>query len=641
MRRTDEGLELSWRHFCFEPTRYAMTYDVVTTTFASSEPGRPTDWRDAADIYRAWAEQQSWCARKYAEREDLPAWLKRGPAMVRFTRDWLAEPERIERWLKEYWLKRFPQGTPLIVAYWGWEKVASWVTPDYFPVFPSDEQFRELARMNRELGGHVFLWPSGYHYTLSYNAREDGTFEWDDRERFNREVRSHAVVQRDSATFVFKPDWLRGGENSCMCPGDPWTIDWLNDIAVRLVERGADMIQVDQVVGGSFRVCYLSTHGHPPGPGLWQAEVFRRQLTTMLQRIRALDPRAVVCFEEPNEHFIQYVAVQDYRDIEGRWGDPQPDELASVFNYVYHEYLPTFQSNPRANNKLLQAYCLINGQIPHFRPSWEIGPGPLLGNGDFEEWRGETVVGWDRVGGWQGETWHGTYSCDRAEKHRGKCSIRLESSEGDTVQVSRNLNVSEAFRIGGTYRLSAWMKSRELAQPNRIALGALTRELVSKGSWALEMPSPAAGWVQREVTFTVPAGTDFLRIMMHIRGRGVVWVDDMRLEEIGPDGTASEVMRPEVPPDHELMRQWVTLYTGEGRPYLLHGRMLHPPKLECAPRAPDDRWPAILHNAYRAPNGREAVILVNVTDIQQNGLLTWHGKEMTVKLAPWEVRLIQ
>jgi hypothetical protein len=412
------------------------------------------------------------------------------------------------------------------------------------------------------------------------------------------------------------------------------------------------MLQVDQVVGGRFPPCYSTKHGHPPGPGLWMAEVFRTQLETMLQRCRKIDPQTVVCFEEPNEHFIQQALIQDYRDLEAPWSGPAP-ERASVFNYVYHEYLPTFQSNPRGGDRRTQAYCLVNGEIPHFVPTRDIGPGPFLSNGGFEDWRGDVPVGWDRVQGWAGETWNGRCFRDDQEKHGGQCSVRLESTEGDTVQVSRNLDFGDTLRIGGTYRLSAWMKSRELAQPNVIMLGALTRDLKSKGGWQLAMPSPDEGWVRREATFTVPEGADFLRIMMHVSGRGVVWVDDMLLEEVSPDGTATEVARPEVPPEHDLMRQWVDLFAGEGRPYLEHGRMLHPPKLEVEGirgHDPDSvghesghvpESPVVMHNAFRAPDGSEAVVIVNAADVPHTAKLTWQGRERSLGLQPWEVRLVR
>ena len=119
---------------------FELGYEVSTTTFTAQTPGEPTDWRDAADIYKQWALQQPWCAVPYAQRTDIPDWMKSGPSMIRFHRDWLGRPERVESWLNDYWKKHFP-GVPLIVALWGWERVGSWVSPKYFPPYPSEAGF--------------------------------------------------------------------------------------------------------------------------------------------------------------------------------------------------------------------------------------------------------------------------------------------------------------------------------------------------------------------------------------------------------------------------------------------------------------------------------------------------------------------
>lgn len=168
------------------------------------------------------------------------------------------------------------------------------------------------------------------------------------------------------------------------------------------------------------------------------------------------------------------------------------------------------------------------------------------------------------------------------------------------------------------------MKSSGLKQRNAIGLGAFTDLMKSTGSWHIAMPDKAGDWVRGEATFTLPANTQFLRIMLHMNGPGTVWFDDMTLEEVRPDGSAVVVQRPDKPTDHELMRQWVELFHGEGRPYLLLGKMLHPPKLETATfEYQKRRFPAILHNAFEAADGSQAVVLVNATDQPQTGKLTW------------------
>lgn len=642
MHRTGEVLEMFFVHHCYDTGRFLLEYETALGAFSGGEAA--TDWRHAADIYKAWAERQPWCERTFAERDDLPEWLRAGPAQVRFNRAWLARPETIERWLEAYWRRFFPTDLHLITAYWGWEKVDTWVTPDYFPAFPSDEQFTDLVRRTREFNAHAFLWPSGYYYTLTFDKQEDDTFRWDDRERFERDVRPHAVLGRDGSLWTMKPSWLRGGETAQMCPGDPWTIGLLNEIAGEIALRGVEMVQIDQVVGAGFRPCYSDEHHHPPGNGPWMTEVFRRQLDTMLEACRAVEPDAVVCFEEPNEIFNQQVGIQDYRDWEVLRRDYPLIIPASVFNYIYHEYLPTFQSNPRSGDLVMAAYCLVNGQMPHLVPWRYAGAGPAPFNGAFEEWDGNVPTGWDKVPGYMGQVWSGRCFRDDEVKHTGAASLRLECDPDQVVQVSQNVAVGDSFRVGGTYRFSAWMRAEGAARDNGIGFATFTSNMQSTGGGGrLPMPRDAAeGWVHRTAQFTVPPDSTLLRIMIHFTGPGTVWVDDVLLEEVLPDGTFRAVTWPETPPDHEFMLRWVEMYSGEGRPYLLLGRMLHPPPLEVPTIEYQNRpFPAILHNAYRAPDGSEAVVLANITAEPQAGVLTWAGERRTVQLGPWEARLMR
>lgn len=534
---------------------------------------------------------------------------------------------------------RVPADTPLVIAYWGWEKVDTWITPDYFPVFPSDDEFRRLVEVGRGADGHTFLWPSGYHYTLTYKKLSTGEFQWDDRQRFDAEARAHAIQGREGQVLIGDRSWLQGGQTATMCPGDPWTIDWFNRIAVGLAERGAELIQVDQVVGGNFPVCYANTHGHEPGPGPWATDVFRRELQTMLQACRKTQPEAVVCFEEPNEHFIQEVGLQDYRDWEVMRNSGA--EPASVFNYLYHEYLPTFQSNPQGGNRLQAAYCLVTGQMPHLVPTFQTGPGPLLSGGDFEKWLGTVPAGWDKVPGYQGRAYSGRADRDNSERHGGQASLRLTNQGQDEIaQMSQNVAAGKTFLAGRTYQLGAWLKTQGLKQRNGVLLGAFAPGLKNLGSWRLEMPAESEGWAHRRTQFRLPQGTQFLRIMLHLQGPGTAWIDDVVLEHVVEDGRTLEVQRPETPDDHDFMRQWVRLYHEEGRPYLSLGKMVRPPRLEVnMMEIQNRRFPAIRHNAFAAPDGIRAVVLVNASDVSQTGTLYTGGQKAPVTLQPWEVRL--
>jgi hypothetical protein len=651
--RANAGIEFSWQQSGCTTGLFTQAYDTVMTTFTGAG-GAPADWRDAADLYKTWALTQPWCATTYDQRADIPAWMKAGPAMVRFGRDWLAEPARIDRWLAEYWQKRFPVA-PLIVAFWGWEKIGSWVTPDYFPVYPSDEQFTQLVARVRAAGGHAFPWPSGYHWTLTYQKRADGSFEWDDRKHFDEVARAHAVQTREGKLYLRTPSWLRGGDTACMCGGDPWTLRWWNeDICVPLAQRGCEMIQVDQVVGGSFPACYDPTHPHPPGPGLWQTEAFTRQLQTMRDTMRKIQPDAVVCFEEPNEWFNHLVGIQDYRDCEA------PYEWASVFNYLYHEFLPPFQSNERADDLVIVAHCLVDGQIPHLVPSGRDLAEPVLVNGGFEPRAGghNASAGWEQVHSYQGVNWAGQATNDTLEKHSGAGSLRLDNgSKSDIVQVSQNVSVGpDALVVGKKYRLGAWLKTGHMARPNAIGFGFLTTGTKSAGHGGqLPFPAAGAGWQKVAADFTVPAGAERLRIMINVAGVAQAWVDDLTLDENLPDGSTRTVIFSGSSPAAQLMQRWVALYHGAGRPWLEFGRMLHPPKLNCAThlyQAPSRgkketvvytarTLPAVLHNAFRAPDGTEAVVLANPTLEAQHVTLSWHGKSMPLDIPPADALLIK
>ncbi|NLF71673.1 MAG: hypothetical protein GX575_21800 [Candidatus Anammoximicrobium sp.] len=643
LKRTAAGLEWGWLHPCFDRDRFALAYDVVLAGFASPAADRPTDWRDAADLYKAWARQQPWCAKTFAQRDDLPAWLRQGPAIVRFTRAWLAYPATIEAWYREYWQREFPARPPLVTAYWGWEKVGKWVGPEYFPAYPSDEQFRRLVRLGREIGAHTFLWPSGYHYSLSYGLRPDGSFLWDNRGQRDS-IAGHAVVDRAGRPLIRDCTWLRGGQHAVLCPGDPWTIDWLNRAAVECVQHGAELVQIDQVVGARSPVCYSRAHGHPPGPGPWSAAAFRKQLQSMARQCRALEPDTVIGFEEPNEWFVQEVGIQDYRDCDLIWSGREP---ASVFAYLYHEYLPTlFQSNrpQTGHDPWALAWCLVQGQMPHLAPRLGLGPGPMIDDGGFERSYDEGSVEFPRTMMFPGEGWFGGETqIDRTQRHGGQASLKLYNPTPDQrALAAQNYEVNEAFRPGRTYRLGVWLRSQQIAKPNGVVLKAFAPGMSELQAWQIPYPADQSEWTHRHVDFTMPKGTAVLRVMLVLDGAGTVWLDDVTLEELLADGRTAEVQRPAVPVDHELMRQWISLYHGAGRPYLLLGKMLPPPRLEFTAPVPAGArtLPPVLHNAFEAPDGSQAAVLVNWTDQRETVRLAWDGRLQSLDLRPQEVRLL-
>jgi hypothetical protein len=687
--RTESGLEYNWKHYCYHNILkpFNLDYPVAMTSFRSENPDISTDWYDAADIYKAWALKQPFCAKTIAERDNLPAWLKEGFAMVKFRRkltyfkpdvrleyqsDRYTRFEEIKGWLKDYWKQNFPD-VPLVVILWGWEKNSTWISPDYFPPYPSEEGLYDRIKEVRDVGGHPFLWPSGYKWAVSFGKKEDGTFQYEDHGSFEKFAKSHAVITRNGTPWSREEFWMDGGTNYNLCRGDSWTRDWLNDITSELTKRGADIIQIDQVTGGctpgEASTCYSELHNHPSGPDHWFTESFIEQLQTMHETCSSLNPDIVLGFEGEQEFYFQQTGIQDYRDFEIYWEPRMPGHLpANVFGYLYHEFVPLFQSNPEGKrgkplggNMLIMASCIVNGQIPHLVSHWPLEPYPALKNGDFGQWNGGLPDHWT-VGETAGnlKVKKIVYRDDEVT-YNGKVSLRVENSvTGSTTNISQTMGVGEYERevgshgpeIGKNYRLIFQYKTERSGTESKITVNSLNTEEDKTGNWDFTLQS-GPKWQLGEIFFKIPESTVQMQVILQTTGISKIWLSGLSLEEKDDAGEYHMVMeKPILEAEEYLGRQWVKLFHGEGKPYLLLGKMLHPPKMEvdkvvCPPfpleelPQPRREWPAILHNAYRAPDGSEAVIAVNITDQNQTGNLSRNRKKIKINLSPWEIKLIR
>lgn len=652
VERQKEGVLFQWLRQGFAQTSDRQDYDVVTAAVDGTIE-KPCAWQDAADIYKAWAVQQRWCRTPYLQRTDIPDWMKDAPVMTRFYRDMIGDPDSIRSWMKNHWQKHYPPA-PLIMAYWGWEQHGIWIS-DYFPVYPSDEQFAALVRDCKAMNGHAFPWPSGYYWTLDYGKdAKTGSFAFDDHANYmRRKGDDYACITREGKPYRRYPRWLNGGSSACLCGGTSFCQDWWNnEICLPLAKLGCEVIQADQTVGGAFPACWSRMHGHEYGEGLWKSECFHRQLVTMRDAMRSCEKDAVVCFEEPCEIYNDVIGIQDYRSRE-----MCSDEWASVFNYVYHEYVPCFQSNPRWNDRVILSHMCADGQMPFVLARREdgLGPHPALLNGGFEvAGKGGVVcVGWSRVGGYKGENWNGRAFRDEQTKHDGAAALRLECAAGERlVQMSQNVPVSaSALAVGRTYRLSAWLKTDRAKGATAFSALFLKRPSGADGGTRLRFPKPEEGWKFVQADVTVPKDAESLRVMLQAGEDSLVWVDSLKLEEVGPDGASREVIVSERrDASEDFMRRWVALYHGPARKWLAYGTAIRPPLISCDDQPFEmnlyggthfeGRRPTVFHSAWRAADGTEALVFVNATDKAQSIAYRWKGATRKLTLKPDEIRLI-
>lgn len=594
MARTADGLEFTWSHLCYHELGkpFGPDYDVVCSTFRSEDGKAPADWRDGADIYKAWALTQPWCAKTVVQRQDIPEWLKRGCACLLWELRTDGAPDAVVEWLDRCWEKHFAPLPPLVTVI-GFEHVADWVAPKYFPFYPSDEAFQAAAQRIAKMGGHVFLFPSSYQWSLTYNKRGDGGFDWDDLADFDKVGRPHAVVNRDGTVFTCAYSWLKGGESAALCRGDAWSRAFLADTMTQLVKRGVDVIQMDQVVGGRWpnhaeASCFSQSHGHPPGYGLWDTEAYHDQMKALRQRCDEVRPQVAFSEEAPQELFAQDFELFDYRHDRASvnvklWELRAPKAHAPVFPYLYHEFVPVLHipthTEPVA---IILAHAIVSGEVPSFKRAQIEFPGDaVVENSGFEGWAQEPL-GW-RI--WRSRPEGAAKVCmDGNEKRAGRLSLRLENDRDDeTVQAYQCLPVDDTtLGVGKTYRVRVSLKSEGLAGTGGVFVEALDsldwRVWKQLGAWAAEAPADT-DWKEVAVTCVLPPGSQNLCLNLRLKGKGKVWFDDLRLETVREDGAVAEAVRPGNAVFH-MLRQWSRLVSDGAGKYLLLGRMLHPPPLQ-------------------------------------------------------------
>ena len=615
---------LEWRHFEFSSTTYKPSYDVTMGAFAGRN-GAPTGWRDAADIYRERTKDCYWNRVKLIDRPDVPAWAKNGPVQIKFNRSWFGHPGLIDRWVREYYTKRFP-GVPFVATVEGWEHHGDWVTPEYFPCYPSDEAFRRMCASLRKADGHVWAWPGGHHWNVRVGKRQDGTYRLDYTDLFNRKVRPFVCANPDGSPHFASLGWLGGGDSATLCPATDYGRDWWNDfVACGLVSRGVGLVQADQDVGAKVQECWSRDHGHAPGMGRWMTKAMRRQFETQLSKTREIDPWAQFSFEEPNERYNDMLCFQDYRNCRF-FGS----EWASVFNYLHHEYITPYQPGSEFYSKWYWiAHSAADGQMPRLpeRPEYFFEM-PAVENGSFEN----PQLGLSGYAGWFG-TRDGQTIVTNDATH-GVYSLGVITSEQvPVIDVHRTL--PDVVAPGQTCKVTAQMK---LLRANATFRGAL-RIMDGDGKKEIAQVVPDAEpnvWKLCEATFVVPEGVRRLRLKFAAKDGAAYLVDDVRLLRRTAKGDFEEVRYRMGREQLDFAERWIDVYHANAK-WLQHGRHLHPPKITCERlpytekfrgRVAQLEMPSVFVGAFRSADGEDALFMVNATDREQKFTLEWEGRAL-------------
>jgi hypothetical protein len=333
-------------------------------------------WFDSADLYKRWARQQPWCARKLTERDDIPAYWKAGPlihtcAVRTFGKDRVQTGSYYPNLLEHTrYLRRQVDG-PIVAMLASWEKNRRWSGGDYFPVFDHDQAKRVIEQLRTD-GTRSFFFLSGLYYTFE-NVGVNGGPVPAAKEHMDAYVRDETG---EPSVYTLnesrKPvQWKRLSYE--VCPGSSYAEDFCRRIIDDAHELGVDMLQMDQTVSGASHPCWAKNHDHPAGSGPHLAEGFHHLLGTMREYGKAKTPDFVLLHEEPHEELIPYLDGFHMREYKEKWWYRSKPGVIGIplFSYLYHEYAIGYGGDncpigPRGQlwSSRCHAVNLVSGKTP-------------------------------------------------------------------------------------------------------------------------------------------------------------------------------------------------------------------------------------------------------------------------------------
>jgi len=337
-------VELSIEHRRPEvPGDGGTPYDTVLGAFTG-------DWRSAAALYKRWARTQPWCARRLTERDDVPAFLKAGPAGVvlgiggpdGYNGSLGPELEKLPGLAAAY---RGRAKVPhMIVVPYGWENRGTWAGIHYLPARPSDEAWRKANAALKAQGDRTAMLTSGYWWVIRRAKTSNGP-AFDDTADFER--RQAMVVQRaDGTPWLLDAydkagsfgDWR--GVSAKLCHGSAEAGATMRDIFLATAALGTPLVSFDQEIGGGQSApCYAAGHGHPPGYGAWMWTGFRDLCREIRAKGRAAEPEIGLFVENCGEMIIPEMATYWSRQFGVADHGVHGGRAVGLFSYLYHEYV--------------------------------------------------------------------------------------------------------------------------------------------------------------------------------------------------------------------------------------------------------------------------------------------------------------
>ncbi|NLF11722.1 MAG: hypothetical protein GX597_08025, partial [Anaerolineaceae bacterium] len=318
----------------------SFDYDTVVGVFHG-------DWYDGADIYKAWARQQWWCARTLQDK-DLGDWLRQGFGVFQMSNYHMPElklnhsMDEIATLVNEL---SEGAGAPILALVFNFEAGGAWTGPvGLLPPREGTEPFRAAMEKLRAAGNRGFIYVPGGNWYIAIESHDPPFDSWAE---FEADGRACAILEVDRQVHI--STWYAGWCGARLCPALEYIHDLTVDMVLGYIDLGCTVVQIDNFPCCSAQACYEEKHGHPLGYGAWWSEAWNGILADVRRAAKARDPEAAISTEAITENFIPYLDMYDQRSgnseyfVGRRMGNsPMGGENIALFNYIYNPYIGSY-----------------------------------------------------------------------------------------------------------------------------------------------------------------------------------------------------------------------------------------------------------------------------------------------------------
>jgi hypothetical protein len=149
-------------------------------------------------------------------------------------------------------------------------------------------------------------------------------------------------------------------------------------------------------------------------------------------------------------------------------------------------------------------------------------------NGDFEEFQGDRFAAFEK----QDDPGKKTF-VDTTISHSGRASLRIENF-GDTKEGVARVAQEISVKPYRCYRVSAWVRTEEAEPASLFSIKSFTPDGRDLSPFEPPAPAPTSGWRLVTTAFNSwYADRIELNIGVFEGVKGKVWVDDIKVEEVG------------------------------------------------------------------------------------------------------------